>query len=531
MHIELPILSFTLAALVATSLVIRRVREDIAALSFVSWLFICNFVHGINAVSWAGNSHLHALVWCDIATKLVLGTMIALPASCLCIMRKSEFFASSRPFPSMSRARTWIIIDLVSCVVVPILYMLMHLFFQGHRFDLLQDYGCSASVYPATISVVFMWLPPLVCCIAVFVFCGVISHHSCGTTAPEFSQHVCSRSSMKPLRFFHRLAVTILMSSILFMIVLFSMFTGVTKAKVSWALIHANFHVVQVITSGTVSLRIKLTWWSLRILSLIYILLVFTLEEGRDVLQSVKSWWPKLAKSSTRIFFKSRPSSAHGSLLTPRTTPRPHTITLDLKSGWDDMWESKSVLRSLFSPISPTSPRAKTPISFRSTPSPSPVRTDEDVFLASALSNLGLPMAHGQGPSAPVVPPLHIPSHKIPSQSSPIQWLPSATVPEAPRMSRVSTISSLFEAHWPQPPDSPCVSPAPSPSCVVSPHSVSPCSKHVRDESMSAMAHEVSVEHADMLTVPATPVHSSLRSTTGENRFSTQGDIIYETEL
>lgn len=58
-------------------------------------------------------------------TKLVLGAMIALPASCLCTMRKLELVASSRPLRTESNSRKWVVIEVFSCVVAPVLYMSM----------------------------------------------------------------------------------------------------------------------------------------------------------------------------------------------------------------------------------------------------------------------------------------------------------------------------------------------------------------------------------------------------------------------
>ncbi|KAF8346504.1 pheromone A receptor-domain-containing protein [Amanita rubescens] len=522
--ISFPFLCFVF--LVAANLN-RRVRKDLALSLVIAWLAICNLIQGINAVIWAGNSQLRAPVWCDIVTKLVLGAMIALSASCLCTMRKLELLASSRPLRLESRHRTkWVVIEVIACVVVPVLYMATHLLFQNHRFDILQHYGCAASVYPATISLVFMWLPPLVCCVLSFVLCGIIVHHSYQNTPSQFSQHIYARTSRKAGYFIRRLSVTILTSMVLFIIISFSMIAGDTNAKMSWPLIHADFSIVHVVTSNNENPSIRSIWWGLRFISLVYILLAVTSGEVRDGTKGIPVW---RSERSSNDVPRHRFASSRSSMPTiPPTVPRPRSVSLDMRSGWDDMWETKSSLRTLF--LSDSS-RAKSPTS--PTLSPSPTRMD-DAFLASALNHVGPSMtAYSSGFNAPVIPapPVHRPPRRVPSQSLPVQRLPSPTMVVSPRTSK---ISSVFDAHWPQPPESP-VSSTPCPSRAVSPYTAADCPEHVEDDTMSITAHEVSVQHAAMFTVPSSPPREefinraqSLKGSWNPDDFSYQESHLYE---
>ncbi len=215
--------------------------------------------------------------------------------------------------------------------------------------------------------------------------------------------------------------------------------------------------------------------------------------------------------------------------ITP-TIPRPRSVSLDMRSGWDDMWETKSSLRTLFS-SDPS--RAKSPTS--PTLPPSPTRMD-DAFLASALDHVGPSMtAYSSGFNAPVIPapPVHRPPRRVPSQSSPVQRLPSPTMVVSPRTSK---ISSVFDAHWPQPPESPCVSLTPSLSRTASPYMAANCPEPIEEDTMSITAHEVSVQHAEMFTVPASPPREefisraqSLKGSWNPNDFSYQESHLYET--
>lgn len=155
----------------------------------------------------------------------------------------------------------------------------------------------------------FIWSPPLICCVLSFILCGmgliymiallaclcytgIIVRHSY-RTAPAFSQHIDTRTSRKATYFIRRLSVTILTSAVLFIIILFSMIAGDTNAKLSWALIHADFDVVHVVTSDSENPSIRSIWWGLRIISFVYILLAFTWGEVRDGSKWIRVWWSR----------------------------------------------------------------------------------------------------------------------------------------------------------------------------------------------------------------------------------------------
>jgi pheromone a factor receptor len=63
-------ISFLCSAILAVFIVVRRVRENVAKLALVTWLFGSNMVHGINASTWSSNVDLKALGWCDLGMFL-----------------------------------------------------------------------------------------------------------------------------------------------------------------------------------------------------------------------------------------------------------------------------------------------------------------------------------------------------------------------------------------------------------------------------------------------------------------------------
>ncbi|KAF8180673.1 GPCR fungal pheromone mating factor, partial [Mycena galopus ATCC 62051] len=114
--------------------------------SVVVWLLLGNLVHAINALVWSSNVEPRIPVWCDIVTKLLVGITAALPGVCLCFARYLELLSSHRKiYPNTYSKRIHTLIDAALCSVLPLLYMILHFAVQDHRFDLMQNFGCSAS--------------------------------------------------------------------------------------------------------------------------------------------------------------------------------------------------------------------------------------------------------------------------------------------------------------------------------------------------------------------------------------------------
>ena len=124
----------------------------------------------------------------------MLGANLALPAAFLCISRQLELLSSTRSIPCHPTVvRNWLIFDIFMCYLLPILYMLLRTFsflpllclilfwyfrppdlvVQNHRFDLVENFGCSPSVDPSAVGILIMWIPPLLICSITIVFFGL----------------------------------------------------------------------------------------------------------------------------------------------------------------------------------------------------------------------------------------------------------------------------------------------------------------------------------------------------------------------
>ncbi|KAJ7455551.1 putative fungal pheromone GPCR, STE3-type [Mycena latifolia] len=145
--------------------------RNIPTLSIIAWLLLCNLTYGINAVIWAGNVEIVVPVWCDIATKLKIGATVGLPACCLCMALNLHAIASSLTPPKRDRRR--VVVDLALCCGLPITIMALHYIVQGHRFDIVEDFGCRPAMYISVLSLLLVDLPPVIASFLALIYCGL----------------------------------------------------------------------------------------------------------------------------------------------------------------------------------------------------------------------------------------------------------------------------------------------------------------------------------------------------------------------
>jgi pheromone a factor receptor len=130
-------------------------------------------------------------------TKILLGSNVALPAACLCLLRDLDAIMSIRePTHSTPSKRNYRMFDATLCILLPIVYICLRefsvnfemnclvknstadFFVQDRRFDIVEDFGCQAAIYPSTIAIILMWFPPLFLCIIAFTYFGILSASS-----------------------------------------------------------------------------------------------------------------------------------------------------------------------------------------------------------------------------------------------------------------------------------------------------------------------------------------------------------------
>ncbi|KAF7318602.1 Fungal pheromone STE3G-protein-coupled receptor [Mycena chlorophos] len=106
----------------------RMRPHSFATLSIIAWLGMHNVIQGVDAVIWAN----------DAASKGL--------AANVCDENNARSGVSARNENGKRRKRDWAI-DIFLCWGMPVIVMGLHIIVQGHRFDILQPFGCQATIY------------------------------------------------------------------------------------------------------------------------------------------------------------------------------------------------------------------------------------------------------------------------------------------------------------------------------------------------------------------------------------------------
>jgi len=289
---------------------------NVATLSIMFWLFLANMIYAIDAVVWSDNINIVGTVWCDISTKLIIGSNIALPAACLCICIHLEQVASVRlARTSQSDKKRRQLFELGMCFALPVLYMILHYIVQGHRFDIIEDYGCRPTVYFSIPSIFLIWIPPILCSIASLVFGGLALRHFIQRRI-SFAAHLdASRSALTTSRYLRLMLMALLEMVWSIAVTTYTLwFTTVSipiRPYTSWADVHSNFSRIDQYPSlfipGLVARAYYFLWWLVPISTFAFVAMFAF---GRDAVEE----YTKAFRFVRNAIFprKSEPTSSKG---------------------------------------------------------------------------------------------------------------------------------------------------------------------------------------------------------------------------
>ncbi|KAJ7101761.1 pheromone A receptor-domain-containing protein [Mycena epipterygia] len=313
MHYELPIAAFIATFIVLIPLPWHWRARNVPTLSLIAWLFISNLTYAINAVIWAGNIDVVAKVWCDIATKLQVGSTMGLPTCCLCLCIHLERIASVRQVrTSPEQKRRRMIFDLLMCWGLPCITMALHYIVQGHRYDLVEDFGCRAAIYVSIASIFLVWLPPIIIVLLTLGFASAALYHFFRRRV-TFARHLQTASSLTPGRYFRLMAmalVQMLWATIVTAAdMAFTLNEGL-RPWTSWADVHSNFGRVAVFPTAFIPAQTLLVsyliWWTVPISSLLF---AAFFAFGEDAKREYVAFWTAFVGLLRRIFRRPTPSA------------------------------------------------------------------------------------------------------------------------------------------------------------------------------------------------------------------------------
>ncbi|KAJ7088274.1 GPCR fungal pheromone mating factor [Mycena epipterygia] len=160
----LPAVAFIALILVLIPFALHWRSRNVPLLSIFGWLAISDLIFGINAIIWNGNVNIVVPVWCDITTKIRIGSEIALPVCALTLALQVYRV-------TLQKSRLGAPLELGLCLGFPFLIMVLHTIVQGHRFDIYENFGCSPAIYVSIPSIIILDVPPLVAATLALIFC------------------------------------------------------------------------------------------------------------------------------------------------------------------------------------------------------------------------------------------------------------------------------------------------------------------------------------------------------------------------
>ncbi|KAF9555108.1 fungal pheromone STE3G-protein-coupled receptor [Agrocybe pediades] len=301
----LPFFAFLSAVLVIIPFPWHWRAQNVSTMSIMFWLCIVNIISGVNTIVWAGNVNNPIPVWCDITSKIAVGASYALPLSTLCICKHLEMVSSSRKVSYDARDRKRrIIFECIMCFLVPAIFMALHYIVQGHRFDIIENFGCQAAVYISVQAILIIWFPQLLFAVITLIYAALALHNFVRRRL-TFAAHLHNSNSALTTNRYLRL-IAMAMTEMIWGVVLtaYNLWSNASpglRPWTNWADVHSDFGRVDTYPVSEVPQffiqSMLLFWWTLPASSFIFF---FFFGFGEDAIKEYRKVWNWFRKTVLR---------------------------------------------------------------------------------------------------------------------------------------------------------------------------------------------------------------------------------------
>ncbi|KAL4981162.1 pheromone A receptor-domain-containing protein [Aspergillus desertorum] len=174
--------TLSVIAVVVTTppLILHWKNRNFPAAVMMGWLILLNLFNVINAFIWPTddvNNWWDGAGLCDIEVKMLISSYVAIPGSLVCIFRSLAcVLDTSRATLIPSKCQRWTtrFMQVLFCVVVPLLAAATHLVYQGDRYFIFAVSGCVSSLDQSWVSLALGYIWPLVVCFIASYYCGLL---------------------------------------------------------------------------------------------------------------------------------------------------------------------------------------------------------------------------------------------------------------------------------------------------------------------------------------------------------------------
>ncbi|KAJ7643029.1 fungal pheromone STE3G-protein-coupled receptor, partial [Mycena polygramma] len=267
---------------------------NVGTLWYIFWIALSCFSQYFNAIVWAGNATNLAPAWCEISIRITMAVSVGLPAASLCINRRLYTIARMPPSDaavSKSNKRRAILVDSFISGLFPALYILLQLVVQRHRFNILEDVGCSADFYDSLPTYLISYSTPILLSFGSFVY-AVPLLCAVSATRANLPEVLAPHTNLTPSRLLRLTGLALTTLFLTLPLGLLNLAGNATIAAVSMQVsgdtAPFNFGVVAEIpralwaASGTTHLAIELTRWIAPVCAIILFAFLGFAKEARE---------------------------------------------------------------------------------------------------------------------------------------------------------------------------------------------------------------------------------------------------------
>nr|AGC14678.1 pheromone receptor [Lentinula edodes]AGC14703.1 pheromone receptor [Lentinula edodes] len=264
-----PILSFLGFALSVIPLPWHFQAWNSGTCAFMLWVGCFCLILFIDSLIWADNAINSIPVWCDISSQIIAGAGVGIPASTLCISRRLYRLTSTRTVSITRddvcgcsyRGRTaYLGASFAYVVASQSLFSCAQqthpsdMIVQGHRFDIIEEYGCSPTTYNTLPAYFLYYMWPVLIGLVSFVYSSGLTLRTFYIRRLQFTQIVSANSTISPSRYLRLMLLALIDIMCTIPVGIYIIFIGLDGVPlapwISWNDTHFDFNRVVLIPSA-----------------------------------------------------------------------------------------------------------------------------------------------------------------------------------------------------------------------------------------------------------------------------------------